>query len=354
MNTREHKAADGAGRIRVGVVGAGENTRERHLPGLQAQPGVELVSVCNRRRSSGEAVAAAFGIPRVFDRWEELVAAPHTDAIVIGTWPYLHAPVTLAALEAGKHVLCEARMAMNLAEARQMLAASQRHPHLVAQVVPAPFTLHVDRTVQRLIAEGYLGRLLAIEVRANSGAFLDPDGPLTWRRDVRLSGGNIMSLGIWYETLMRWVGEAQRVTALGKVFVATRMDPATGAPQDVHIPEHLDVLADWAGGAQAHLQISSVHGLAAENTIHLFGSEGTLRFAGGTLSGGRRGAKSLDPIEIPADEAGGWRVEEEFINAIRRREPVRRTDFAAGVRYMAFTEAVNRSLRDGRPVDVEA
>jgi predicted dehydrogenase len=353
MNAPGPTAAGGAGRIRVGVVGAGENTRERHLPGLQAQAGVELVSVCNRRRSSAEAVAAAFHIPRVYDRWEDLVAAPHADAILIGTWPYLHAPVTLAALEAGKHVLCEARMAMNLEEARQMLAASRRHPHLVAQVVPAPFTLGVDRTVQRLIAEGYLGRLLAIEVRANSGAFLDLDGPLTWRRDVRLSGGNIMSLGIWYETLMRWVGEAQRVTALGKVFVATRVDPATGAKLPVQIPEHLDVLADWAGGAQAHVQISSVHGLATENTIHLFGSEGTLRFSGGALSGGRHGAQALEPIAIPPGEAGGWRVEEEFVNAIRHLEPVRRTDFAAGVRYMAFTEAVNRSLREGRPVAVE-
>lgn len=138
--------------IRVAIVGAGRNTIERHIPGLLAQENVQITGVCNRSRQSSQRVADRFEIPHVFDHWRQLVEANNNDAIVIGTWPYLHMPVTVAALEAGKHTLCEARMAMNLDEARRMADAARFRPHLVAQLVPAPMTLEVDATVARLLA----------------------------------------------------------------------------------------------------------------------------------------------------------------------------------------------------------
>src|SRR5438445_10574265 len=94
--------------LRMGLIGAGANTKRRHIPGLHALPGVEIVAVCNRRPESTDAVAREYGIPRTFERWEKLVADPDIDAVVIGTWPYLHCPITLAALESGKHALTEA------------------------------------------------------------------------------------------------------------------------------------------------------------------------------------------------------------------------------------------------------
>lgn len=197
--------------IRVGIVGAGANTVSRHIPGLQAIQGVELVSVANRRRASSERVARQFGIPQVYDDWRTLVDAPDTNAIVIGTWPYLHCPVTLAAIALQKHVLCEARMAMNATEACRMRDAARAEPRVVAQIVPAPATLRVDRTVQRLIAEGYLGALLAVNVR-DGNSFIDRDSPFQWRQNTDLSGLNIMTLGIWYEQVIRWAGEATRVS----------------------------------------------------------------------------------------------------------------------------------------------
>jgi predicted dehydrogenase len=334
--------------LRVGIVGAGTNTIARHIPGLLAIPGVELVSVCNRSRESSEQVARQFDILRVYDSWRELAEDPGVDAIVIGTWPYLHARVTLAALASGKHVLCEARMAMNAPEAYAMRDAARLNPHLVAQVVPAPTTLRVDQTIIRLIAEGYLGDVLAVEVR-DGNSFLDPDAPLHWRQDADLSGFNIMTMGIWYEQVMRWVGEATRVMAMGKIFTAMRRDSA-GMPRAVRVPEHLDVLADMACGAQAHLRISAVTGLAGESEAFLFGSAGTLRFANNRLYGARKGAAALEEIAIPSAEEGRWRVEEEWVNAIRGREVVTRTSFEDGAKYMAFTEAVARSLATGQAI----
>ena len=338
-------------KIRIGIVGAGRNTTFRHIPGLQAIEGVEIVAVCNRSRESSERVASEFGIPKIYDNWLELVEAPDTDAIVIGTWPYLHAPVTLAALQVNKHVLCEARMAMSAREAREMLEASRRKPDRIVQVVPSPFTLRVDATVQRLIKEGYLGEILTIDVHTN-GTFVDSEAPLHWRQNADLSGFNVLSLGIWYEAIMRWVGEATEVMAMGKVAVPLRKDPDSGFLQAVRIPDHLDVIAKMACGAQAHFGISSIRGLAGPDAGTLFGSEGTLRFSEGKLFGGRRRDSALNEIPVPPSEEGSWRVEEEFINAIRGKEKITHTTFEDGVKYMEFTEAVARSMAERRAVSL--
>jgi predicted dehydrogenase len=338
--------------VRVGIVGAGANTRAKHIPELKAIPGVELRSVCNRSRESSARAAAAFGIPEIRETWQELVRDDGIDAVVIGTWPYLHAPVTLAALEAGKHVLCEARMAMDLREARAMLAAHRRHPALTAQIVPAPFTLEADPVVTGLIHDGFAGRLLAVEVRAAGGAFVDRAAPLHWRQDATLSGLNIMSLGIWYESLMRWVGTAAAVYAQGLTAVPERRD-AEGRPQPVAIPDHLDVVARMACGAQAHFLVSAVTGAVPSNRIALYGEDGTLVFDDGRLLGARRGEDRLRAIPVPPLPGTGWRVEREFIDSIRGATPVARTTFEDGVRYMAFTEAVHLSMRAKREVAVE-
>jgi hypothetical protein len=83
----------------------------------------------------------------------------------------------------------------------------------------------------------------------------------------------------------------------------------------------------------------------------LFGSEGTLRLSG-KLYGGRRDDEALHEIAIPPEEKGGWRVEQEFVNAIRGLEPVTRTPFVVGVKYMEFTEAVARSMAKGKTISL--
>jgi len=340
--------------IRIGIVGAGANTRSRHIPNLKVQAGVELVSVCNRSRDSAERVGKEFGIPRICQHWKELVESADIDAVVIGTWPYLHCPVTLAALEAGKHVLTEARMAMNATEARLMLEASQQNPHLVTQVVPSPYTLKIDRTVQKLLAEGFAGELQVLDLRANSVGYRDQDSPLHWRHNRSLSGLNILGMGIWYEALMRWVGEARTVAAMTRVSVKQRRN-SSGFMEAVSVPDHVDILAEMVCGAQARFQFSAVTGLAPGPEVWLYGSEGTLHFNASSekLSGCRRGDSALHEIPIPAEVAIGWRVEEEFINAIRGLEKVKLTTFEDGLKYMQFTEAVSRSAASGKSIEVQ-
>lgn len=333
--------------IRVGVVGAGANTCLHHIPKLQAQDGVAVVGVCNRSVESSRRAAAQFGIPRTYGHWLEAVEDPGTNAIVIGTWPYLHAPVAIAALGRGKHVLTEARMAMDAAGAHAMLDAARARPDLTAMVVPAPFSLGVDATVRRLIADGSLGDILFIEHR-QPGGFLDLTSPLSWRRDHRLSGLNVMMLGVVYEMILRWVGEASCVQASGTVFVRRRRNGDGDIA--VRIPDHLDVLADMVCGAKLHIQQSGITAMQEGAGTWLYGSEAVLRFHDGRLSMGRRGETALAPVAVPAAEAGAWRVEEEFVGAIRGREPVRLTTFEDGVRYMEFVEAVWRSMAAGRSV----
>ena len=330
--------------IRVGFVGAGANSRKHHIPKLKAQPGVELAAVANRSKESGDRIAREFGIARVYPDWRELVRAPDIDAVCIGTWPNTHSEITRAVLEHGKHVLCEART---------MLEAARRAPELVKQLVPAPNTLEVDSTLQKLLYEGYVGDVIAVEIQANQGRFVDAEEPLHWRQDAALSGLNAMTMGIWYEALMRWLGPARRVNALTKITVPRRKD-ATGAWQEVRVPDHIEVLATLDRGAVAHLRVSTVTALAPPSEVWIFGTEGTLRVESDTrrLSGGRRGDKALGGIPIPAERRIGWRVEEEFVNAIRGREPVSRTTFEDGVRYMEFTEAVWKSAASGQAAEI--
>ncbi len=84
--------------IRVGLIGAGGNTRSRHIPGLKEQPGVELVGVANRTVASGKKIADEFGVERVYVDCLVLMEDEDIDAVCIGTWPYMHAPLTISAI----------------------------------------------------------------------------------------------------------------------------------------------------------------------------------------------------------------------------------------------------------------
>ena len=327
------------GKIRVGFIGAGANTRKHHIPELQAQPGVELVAVANRSKESGERVAKEFGIGRVHASWQEIVNAPDIDAVCIGTWPYMHCEMTIAALGAGKHVLCEARMAMNAAEGRRMLEASRKAPSLIAQLVPAPHTLELDATVQALLAEGFLGEVLAVELQSSSGRFVEPDAPLHWRHDMALSGHNILNMGIWYEAMMRWLGPAQRVTSMTKVAVPKRKD-AAGATHEIKVPDHVDILAQLGSGAVAHLRFSSVTALAPASEAWIYGSEGTVRLEADALAADRGPAGASSAPGDPGAAGDAHRLAGG--GGVRQRDPGPGEDRAHHLRGRRALHGVHR------------
>ncbi|AYY12590.1 gfo/Idh/MocA family oxidoreductase [Actinobacteria bacterium YIM 96077] len=331
--------------VRIGVVGAGKIVRDRHVPGFRALDGVRLESVANRNRESGERAASELGFARVHAHWSDVVADPGVEAVVVGTWPYLHAPVATAALEAGKHVLIQARLAMDAAEARAIQAAAQRHPGLVTMVVPAPFTFWADACVRRLLADGTIGDLHLVRSFWNGGDGAVHGGP-GWRRDRRYSGNNALQLGIAYEQLARWVGHAQWVQAAEEI-----IDPH-GEYGPADIPDLISVLAELPGRARLNLELTPHARFAGNNEVYLFGSEGTLIV---DITGQQillRSEGHEEKVSPRPDEHGDWQVEAEFIGAIRGANEVRLNDVATAVRYMEFTDAVRRSAAEGRRVVV--
>lgn len=344
--------------LRIGLIGAGENTRRRHIPGLRAIPGVEIVAVCNRRPESTWAVAREYGIPKTYTQWEDVVEDPDVDAVVVGTWPHLHCPVTLAALEMGKHVLTEARMAMNAAEAHRMLEASRKRPHLVTQIVPSPFGLRGHEVMKDLLRSGYVGELRELHVFGMSDHLADPATPLSWRQDAALSGYNMLTLGILHETVSRWVAPVVRVLAQVHAFIPARVDPASGVYRTVGTPDSVQVLTIHADGVRGVYQFSGVTPYGPGTGVVLYGSEGTLfydmnsdRILGGQHRRGQL-TRHLEEIPIPPERERHWTVEADFVQAIREGTPIELTDFATGVQYMEFTEAVALSAQMGLAVDL--
>lgn len=342
-----------SGKVRIGIVGAGEVARTRHLPGFLALPGVEVVGVCNLKRESSGRVAREFGLAKVYGSWGHLVDDDDVDAVVISSWPATHCPITLAAFDAGKHVLTQGRMAMNAREAQRMLDRSLELPHLAAMVAPSPLGMAGDATMRELVGSGFLGDLREAHVTGFSAELADPATPLTWRQMTRHSGFNTLDLGNLYEASARWLPPIRRVFASATKQVPLRLDPETDEPARVGTADSVQVITSFKGGASGSYRLSGVLWHAAETSVALFGSAGTLAYD--LLRDEIRGAPlglGLAPIPIPPARRGGWTVEADFVAAVRGERPVVRNTFVAGVRAMQFTEAVARSSRHGHPVDL--
>ena len=342
--------------IRVGVIGFGANTRLRHAPGLLACPNVTLEAVCNRSLESAQKAAQEYNIAKVYESWQEVVEDSMIDAICIGTWPYLHCPITLAALENGKHVLTEARMAMDDDEARQMYAASQQHPELVTQIVPSPLGMRAHKVVKQYLDAAEIGELREVVVWGTNDAYAHSDTPLHWRQSGPYSGINMLALGIIHEPLVRWIADPVRVVASTQTFTPTRHNKETGKQEPVGTPDSVQVITELPCGARGIYHMSGVihHGPGPQ--IHLYGSEGTLKYVmapDNKLYFGAASDSHMKEVNVSEELAVDWRVEEEFINAIRGIEQIEFNNFAKGVRYMEFTKAVEQSALTGQAVDIQ-
>jgi predicted dehydrogenase len=350
--------------IRIGFIGAGGICRTRHLPGLKAlsKPGaagplppVEVVAVCNRSHASAQKVARDFAIPEVIDDWHDLLARPDIDAVFIGTWPYMHKELSIAALEAGKHVFCQARMAMDLGEAKAMCVSAAKHPHQVSMICPPPHRMPFEPFVRHALAGGMLGPLTAVQVVSISGGNRE-ENQVTWRERGEFSGRQAMALGILAETLNAWVGPYQRLAAEVATPLATKRD-AAGPTVNIAIPQVLTITGRLESGA---LAVEQHLGLAADKTtpgesITLWGQSGTLRhqFLSNVIEYAPAG-EELKPVAVPAELQRAWQVEADFIAAVAVAKAGRSwsvsPDFNEALLYMRKVEAVYVSAAEGRAV----
>ncbi len=333
--------------IRLGVVGAGGIARAEHLPRFRRIDGVEIVGVANSSPESTRAVAAAERIPRAYRDWHELVSDPSIDAVLVATRPDLHAPVTIAALEAGKDVLVEARLADTLDAARGMLAAAQGRPERAAFVVPSSFSMWADRTIVRQLAGGSIGPLRQARVAWDAAGTVAPSE--WWRWSRRVSGVNVMALGIVLEAMIRWLGPVTAVLASSRILMPIKPSPSGDIETDV--ADHMMVAAEFGSVTAAiEMSIATVH---RGSRIDLVGDRGSLELdvAAGTVVLDQRGGGRSE-IAIAPEDRLGWTAELDFVSAIRGGDPGTLADFSTGVRYMAAVDAIDRSARTGCREDV--
>lgn len=330
--------------LRIGIVGAGSIVKERHLPGLRALPGISITAVANSTLASAEAFCrdhAPKATPRA--RWEDVVDNDQVDIVWIGAPPCLHHDATCFALERGKHVFTQARMAATLAEAGRMWETSLRFPELVTAICPAPHGMRGGEMVKKLLAEGAIGTPLHTLLHSFNAAWLPASKPAHWRQRTEISGIQILTLGIYIEVLQHWLGRITEVEARGKVGIPNRDGYEIGTPDFLHVN------AGFKSGLEAALLFSGVAAHAPADKLWLFGTEGTLSydFAADELSLGKTGGPMLT-VPVPLEMQRSWTVERDFIEAVRNpATPRPRPDFTEGLCYMRVVDAVWRAMESG-------
>jgi len=189
-------------KLKYGIIGTGDIARNKHLPGYAALPGVELYAACDINAEKLEAMGKAYAIPRLFESYKDLLALPEIDLVSVCLPNYLHAPATVEALNAGKHVHCEKPMAMNAREASDMLAARDKTGKKLMIGLNNRF-LPEAHYVKKYIDGGHLGRIYYAKCGWLRRRGL-PANP--WFQDKELSGGGaLIDLGVHYIDLVMYM-----------------------------------------------------------------------------------------------------------------------------------------------------
>lgn len=345
------------GRLGVAFIGAGGICEQRHLPALAKFPEVELISVCNRSLESSRRVREKWGFRDALQDWRQVLDQQDVDVVFIGAWPYVHREFAVAALAAGKHVFCQARMCMNAEEATAMVAAAAAHPELVNMICPSPHRVRWERTVKNLLGTGAIGDLKSVVVASANAANCDPDN-ISWREQAKFSGLNILQVGIFAETLNAWCGSYDALAATTRIYLREKRDPQ-GKPITIDVPQVVSIAGTLAGGAIASEHHSGLACGYERSEILLMGSAGSCTvdlLAQQVLLHQTNAEKSAT---IVVDSVGDqWQVERQFITAVlaaRRGAPWRVSpDFAEASAYMRKLQAIHDSAAQSRIVQLSA
>ncbi len=221
--------------LRVGLVGCG-NISAQYLASLPALPNLRLVSVTDAVPAAAERVATAQGVPaRTLD---QVLAADDVDVVLNLTPPQLHAPLTVAALEAGKHVYLEKPFAVSAAEATQMLAAAQAAGRRIGSAPDTVLGIGLQ-TARRLIDDGQIGRPIA------ATAFMMSPGHEGWHPNPGFyylrGGGPLLDMGVYYLTaLVTLLGPIAEVSAMSSRLRTERRVPVDGPRAGEILPVEVD------------------------------------------------------------------------------------------------------------------
>jgi predicted dehydrogenase len=301
------------GKLGVGLIGAHTWAEKAHLPGYAAHPRVELAAVCDIDEGRARAAAARYGARAVYADPRDLLADPRVEMVDVCTPTDTHLPLSLAAIEAGKHVLCEKPLhtrAQPAFDAARLAAERGVRTKL-------GFTFRYSPAIRRIkgwVEDGTLGEIFHIHGFEQNSQFLDPDFPLRQfpvqsPRD-RLIPSSIIGYGSHLVDLMRWIGgEFGSVAATMKNFVPERQVRGLEGRQRFAVEDGTVALVEFAGGAQGMLQSSYIavgnypgveirvygsKGAAAARLVTEFGVAETLHFA-------TPDAVEFRPVEIGAD-----------------------------------------------------
>ncbi len=358
-------------KIGVGLIGTGF-ARTAQAPAFSVCEGAELVAVCSGRFENAQRVAAEYKIPHPCENHEQLLALEDVSLVVVSAPPYLHHPITLAALQAGKHVICEKPMAMNVAEAREMAGCADARPHQLAIIDHELRFNPTWRRMKELVDDGFLGDLYHVNITIASGFRHSAQRPWNWWSQQQAGGGLLGALGSHAIDALRWLfGEIESVCGSVDTMVPKRKDPLTGELKPNETDDYCAFLLKFAEheGRRAHgtVLLSALFASGGKNQVVAAGSKGTLILDGEETLLGALGYnhqfedmslsdRALEIAIIPNNiwARSFYHLARETVQALHedRAEIAHAATFADGVRCQEVIDAVLCSQQEQRWVKV--
>ena len=200
-------------KARWGVLSTSKLALTKIIPAVQTCAWSEITAIASRDLAKAQAVAGQKGIPKAYGSYEELLADPEIDVIYNPLPNHLHVPLSIRAIDAGKHVLCEKPIAMSAAEAQQLLDAAKRRPEL--KVMEAFMYRHHPQwqRTKQLVSEGGIGRLRTVQ---SFFSYFNVD-QANIRNQAEIGGGGLMDIGCYSISLSRFLFAAEPIRVFGVV-----------------------------------------------------------------------------------------------------------------------------------------
>lgn len=354
--------------IRVGVIGA-SFAKAAYLPALRYVKDAEVVAIASARLESARATAEAFGVPQAYDDWQTMLHEHAFDLVCIATPTDTHAPMALAALEAGAHVLCEKPTAMNADEARAMrdrAAALGRTTMMGHELRFNPNR----RKLAELVATGAIGEVRHAHISNVTSGWANPAGRPKgdWWSLAERGGGRLGANGSHQVDLLRWwFGEVEAVLGRVETMVADRLDRDTLEPWTATADDFVHMLLRQERSPHSDVVMSGVARHSMDNVTQVFGSEGTIlltnedeRLLIGAPGGSFEDISVADPNAVLEGVGKGiWNVSfvalmQELCGAIAEGRPLGAgATFEDGLRNQLVLDSVKRSHAERRWIDID-